>query len=169
MKNRKNNSAIFLLGSAILLAGILLADNFKQISQQANPQNLQPFAAPNLKAKIFSLPGHGCCWDPSHPSLLADYLTAFFDPDIYITNIGTSTSGPGKIKLEWFDLFTCSNQTAEVNVPPIKAKEYTVVTTGHALYLAKKANGIRITLTYSNQTGKILTYTRVVTTCPDNY
>lgn len=161
-----------LFRKSILLAGLFMLTAVGAIAE-IKPVNAQQqilaVKGPNLVSKIFSMPGNGCCWNANNPSPLDSVITAFFDPDIYIENKGTVASGPGKLTVEWFDLLTCSNIKAEVNVPAIQPGQWTAVTTGHVFYIARKSAGIKLTLVYSNQFGAKLSYTRVAKNCPDSY
>jgi len=159
MNFKKLSSAFFIVSSLAFIFGM----DIKSLPGEAPPNK------PNLKAKIFCLPNHGCCWDPANPSTLDAVLTAFEDPDVYIRNEGTAASKPGKLKVRWFDLLTCSYKNAEVNVPAILPGQDTVVTTGHTFYIAKKTEGIRIAVVYQDQENNQLKYIRIVKNCPDHY
>lgn len=118
-----------------------------------------------LNIRFFNTAGRSCfiCED------LSEYLGLFvyFDPDLYIENLGTLASLPGTVKIEYYDLARKSPRSMTVAIPAIPAGGWDAVAVPAPDMVFLEADGIKMTIDYTDA-HRAHHRTRTIRKCPDN-
>lgn len=150
--------AIVLIGYGILLAQEPAANIKDRILKQIGP--IISVTGPDLKPSLWIECGCEDVLDGKGFMLVKDM-------NIYIYNSGNSSSSSATGKVEFYDELTNSNKTYNFTVGVVASKGWGITTPNkvNGPFIVKKANGIKISVTFKDLKGVSKTNTVTQNSC----